>query len=158
MANDGSLISQLEQWMVDTLAALTFNDKNVFKTAEVWEHQIAATQSGMQAFTRYQPFVFVSRRDVDTAREGGYDLRQVLEFAVLIGVESKSKGVARHGDSRHLGTSKIRDLVIAAFEKKHPAGELTCDEFYYTGEVEVFEAPKLHAVQMHFETSQLTPN
>ena len=158
MANDGSLISQLEQWMADILAALIFNNKKVFKTAEVWKHQIAATQSGMQAFTRYQPFAFVSRRDVDSAREGGYDLRQVLEFAVLIGVESKAKGIARYGDSRHLGTSKIRDLVIAAFEKKHPGGELTCDEFYYTGEIEVFDAPKLHAVQMHFETSQLTPN
>jgi hypothetical protein len=158
MANDGSLISQIEQWMADTLAALTFNNKDVFRTAQVWKHQIAATQSGMQAFTRHQPFAFVSRRDVDSAREGGYDLRQVLEFAVLIGVESKSKGVARFGDSRHLGTSKIRDLVITCFEKKHPGGSLTCDEFYYTGEIEVFDGPKLHAVQMHFETSQLTPN
>lgn len=158
MANDGGLMAQIEQWMADTLAALQHNDKNVFKTAKVWKHQVAASNAGMEAFGSYEPFAFVAYTSADAAREGSYDLRQVLEFAVLIGVESKSAGIARFGDARHLGTSKIRDLVIAAFERKHPGGELTCDEFYYTGEIEIFDAPKRHAIQMTFETSQLTPN
>jgi len=158
MANDGGLVAQVEQWMADTLAALTNGDEIVFKTADIWRHQIAATNAGIEAFARYEPFAFVSYSGADAAREGGYDLRQVLEFAVLIGAEHKEDGVARFGDANNLGTSKIRDLVIAAFDRKHPGGGLTCDEFYYTGEVEVFDGPRRHAIQINFETSQLTPN
>ena len=156
MANDGGLIAKIEQWMADALAALTYQSKAVFKTAEIWKHQIAASKGGMEAFSRYEPFAFVAYQSADAAREGGYDLRQVVEFAILIGVESKSVGVARFGDSNNLGTSKIRDLVITAFDKQHPAGGLTCDEFYYTGEIEILDSPNRHAIQMHFETSQLT--
>lgn len=158
MANDSGLMAKLEQWMADQLAALTksVGGEVVFKTADIWKHQISAGQAGMEAFARYEPFAFVSYQSADAAREGGYDLRQVLEFAVLIGVESKAKGVARFGDGNHLGTSKIRDLVITLFDRKHPAGEFNCDEFYYTGEIEVFDSPKRHAIQMNFETSQLT--
>lgn len=157
MANDSGLMAKLEQWFVDTLAALTDdNGKPVFKTAKVWKHQISATEGGMKAFKRYEPFAFVSYQSADAAREGGYDLRQILEFAVLIGVESKADGVARFGDANNLGTSKIRDLVIAALDRKHPGGTLNCDEIYYTGEIEIFDSPKRHAIQMNFEVSQLT--
>ena len=74
----------------------------------------------------------------------------------MIGVESKADGVARFGDANHLGTSKIRDLVITLFDRVHPGGTFNCDDFYYTGDVEVVDAPKRHAIQMTFETSQLT--
>ena len=158
MANDGGLVAKLEQWFADTLAALQHSDKDVFKTAKVWKHQIAASKAGMEAFGRYEPFAFVSYQSADAAREGDYDLRQVLEFAVLIGVESKSDGLARFGSSRYLGTSKIRDLVITALDRQHPGGDLKCDEIYYTGEIEVFDSPKRHAIQLNFETSYLTTN
>ncbi len=156
MANDGGLMAQLEQWFADTLAALTNGGNAVFKTAEVWKHQIAASKGGIEAFGRYEPFAFVSYQSADGAREGDYDLRQVLGFAILIGVESRSVGVARFGNSNNLGTSKIRDLVIAAFDKQHPGGGLACDDIYYTGEIEVFDSPKRHCIQMNFETSYLT--
>jgi len=157
--NDGGLIAKLEQWLADTLKALTYGDDDVlvFKTAEVWRHQIAATTSGAEAFTRFVPFAFVSYQSADAAREGDYDLRQVIEFAILIGVESTTDGIARAGDATHLGTSLIRDLVIAALDRTHPGGDLTCDEFYYTGEMEVFDMPRRHAIEMHFECSQMTP-
>jgi len=156
MVNDGGLIAQLEQWLADQLADLTDSGNNVFKTATVWKHQIGASKGGMETFTNCQPFAFVSYQSADAAREGDYDLRQVLEFAVLIGIESKADGVARFGDARHLGASKIRDLVIAALDRTHPGGELKCDELYYTGEIEVFDSPKRYAIQMNFETSYLT--
>ena len=156
MANDGGLMAALEQWMADQLAALEFEGELVFKTAKVWKHQIGPTKAGMEAFSRYDPFAFVAYQSTDSAREGDYDLRQVLEFAVLIGVESKADGVARFGDASHLGTSKIRDLVINLFDRTHPGGTFNCDDFYYTGDVEVVDAPKRHAIQMTFETSQLT--
>lgn len=156
MANDGGLMAALEQWMADQLAALEFEGNLVFKTAEPWKHQIGPTKAGMEAFERYDPFAFVSYQSTDSAREGDYDLRQVLEFAVIIGVVSREDGVARFGDAAHLGTSKIRDLVIALFDRTHPGGTFNCDDFYYTGDVEVVDAPKKHAIQMKFETSQLT--
>jgi len=156
MANDGGLMAALEQWFADTLAALTNDGELVFRTAEVWKHQIAATASGMEAFDRYEPFAFISYQSADAAREGSYDLRQVLEFSILIGVGSKADGIARIGDDNNLGTSKIRDLVIAALDCQHPGGSFGCDEIYYTGEIEVFDAPKRHAIEMHFETSEIT--
>jgi len=156
MANDGGLMAVLEQWMADILAAMTSGGKAVFKTADVWRHQVGATSGGIEAFDRYEPFAFVSYQSADAAREGDYDLRQVLEFAVLIGVVSKSPGDARTGSSGNLGTSKIRDLVIAAFDKQRPDDEsIECDEFYYTGELEIFDSPKRHAIQMNFEVSQV---
>ena len=157
MANDGGLVAKLEQWMADTLKALTDGGAKVFRTADIWKHQVGAMEGGMEAFARYQPFAFVSYQSADAAREGDYDLRQVLEFAVLVGVESKSPGVARFGDADRLGTSKIRDLVIAAFDRKRPDDvDITCDEFYYTGEIEVLDSQRHHAIQMNWEVSQLT--
>lgn len=156
MANDGGMMAKIEQWMADTLAALQSGGADVFNTAEVWKHQVGAGKGGMEAFIRYSPFAFVSYSDTDTAREGDNDLRQVLEFRILIGVTSRSAGRARFGDSGKLGTSKIRDLVIAVFDKVHPGGGLTCDEFYYTGDIEVLDAPKKHAIEMKFETSYMT--
>lgn len=154
--NDGGLIAKLEQWFADQLKSLKDGDNDVFKTADVWKHQVAATNAGMEAFTRFAPFAFVSYNGADAAREGGYDLRQVLGFSVLVGVESRQDGLARIGDEDNLGTSKIRDLVIALFDRQHPGSELSCDEIYYVGEVEVFDSPRRHAIQFNFETSYLT--
>ena len=156
MSNDNGLISRLEQWFADELAALTIETVKVFRTADVWKFQIAAVKGGLEAFERYAPFAFVSFLSADGAREGDYDLRQVLEFAIVIGVASNVDGAARFGDAMHLGIGKIRDLVIALFDKQHPGGSLTCDEIYYTGEIILVDAPKVFAIQMHFETSFLT--
>jgi hypothetical protein len=156
MANDSGFISKLEQWFVDTLAALTYNSAKVFITAAVWSHQVGPFSGGMEAFTRFQPFAFVSRGDVDSAREGDYDLRQVVDIIILIGVESVADGIARYGDADHLGTNKIRDLVIAAFDKKHPGATIACDEIYYVGEMEVLDMPRRHALEMRFEANFMT--
>jgi len=155
--NDGGLFAKLEQWLADTLAALTYNSAPVFKKAAVWKHQVSATEGGLEASVRFSPFAFPSYQGGNSAREGDNDLRQILPFAILIGVDSKEDGVARFGDATHLGTSKIRDLVIAALDKKRPDGtDITCDEFYYMDEIEVLDQPKRHWIQMNFEVSQLT--
>jgi len=157
MANDGGLIARLEQWFADTLAALQYEGSDVFKTAEVWMHQLSAIAGGMQALDRYEPCAFVGYDSADSAREGDHDLREVLEFGILIGVESRVKGVARIGDGTRLGTSKIRDLVIAALESKHPGAPLACDDIYYTGDTVIFDTPRQHVIMMSFETSKMTP-
>jgi hypothetical protein len=157
MANDGGLMAVLEQWMADALAALKIDGNDVFKTADIWRHQLAGTGGGIEAAARYAPFAFVSYQGGKSAREGDYGLRQIFEFAVLIGAESKEDGLARFGDATHLGTSKIRDLVIALFDKKRSDdAEVTCDEFYYIDEIEILDMPRKHWVQLNFEVSQMT--
>jgi len=158
MANDGGMIAVIEQWLADTLAALTSGGEAVFTTSAVWRHQISGTKGGLEAFGRYAPFAFVSYQDCDAAREGDNDLRQVFAFAILIGVESKSDGDAKIGNAQQLGTSKIRDLVIAALDQKRPDDEFAyaLDDFLYISDVEVIDTTKQHAIQIIVECSFMT--
>jgi len=156
MPNDGGTVAVIEQFIADTLAALTYNNVAVFKTAEVWRFQIGAGEGGIEAFKRYEPFAFVKYQPPTGDREGDYDLRQVLRFAVVIGVESRSAGAARTGDSNNLGTSKIRDLVIDALDGQHPGESTNCDPIYYRGELEAFDSPTRHAIEMYFEANMIT--
>ena len=157
MANDGGLIATLEASFVATLAALEYEDALVFKTAEHWKHQVGATGGGLDAFLRYAPFAFVGYTGTDSAREGGHDLREILTISILIGTYNDLPGVARIGDADHLGVSKLRDLVIAAFESKTPSGDLGCDEIYYVGEKVAVNSDKRFAIEMAFEVSKITP-
>jgi len=157
MANDSGLMALLEQWFADQLAALTNDGNAVFDTAAVWSHQISAARGGIEGFDRYAPFAFVSYKDGTAAREGGYDLRRILSFSILIGVQSKVDGLARFGSATTPGTSKISELVIALFDGKHPAGGLACDEIYFIDEFEVIDTPKQHAIELIFETSKIMP-
>ena len=156
--NDGGLIARLEQWMADTLKALTYGDDEalIFKTADIWKHQVGAANGGGEAFTRFAPFAFVGYDSGGADREGDNDLKQIPKFAIFIGVESTTDGVAKTGDATHLGISKIRDLVIEAGDRKHPGSGFTCDEFLYTGEVKVFDMPRRFAIEMYFECAQMT--
>jgi len=157
MANDGGLIASLEQWFAGTLAAIAVDKVLVFKKADVWKHQVSAAAGGIESLDRYAPCAFVSYFNDQAAREGGYDLREVLEFTIFVGQECREVGVARYGSATELGVSKLRDLVIACFDRKHPGGSFTCDEIYYTGSNEVYDSPKQYAIEMHFETSKMTP-
>ncbi len=157
MANDGGLIAKLEESFVTVLAALQIEGVNVFKTADHWRHQVGAAGGGIEAFLRYAPFAFVGYQADEAAREGGYDLREIPTIHIFVGAYDDSPGCARIGDAAHLGISKIRDLVIAAFESKTPAGDLGCDESYYIGSVTVIDAEKRHAIEMAFEISKITP-
>ena len=164
MSNDGGLIALLEHWFADALAALTFDGALVFppgvngsKHADVWKHQLAAKVGGIEALDRYAPCAFVSYFNDQAAREGGYDLREVLEFTILVGQQSREAGVARYGSATERGVSKLRDLVIAAFDRKHPGATLACDEIYYTGSSEVYDSSKQCVIEMHFEVSKMTP-
>lgn len=151
MANDGGMLARLEQWIADTLAALQVDEVDVFKTADVWKHQIGIGRSGVESFDSYEPFVFAAYMRVDADRQGGHDLRQIFEFAVLVGVGSKEPSVCRMGDGTSMGTSKIRELVIAALDGVHPGDGFGCDELKYVGEVEFIDLPKKHAIEMHFQ-------
>ena len=158
MANDGGMIARIEQAMADKLITLQHNAGDVFKTAEPWNYQISAGEGGIEAFGKYsesnKAFAFPRYMPpTSSSREGDGDLKQVLRFGVLIGKESKEKGVARIGSETKIGISKIRDLVIAALDNWHPGEGFVCDDFHYiTDEVEV-DTPTRYALILYFEAN-----
>ena len=147
MPIEKGMTALMEDWIVTILAALQYNGEDVFKTAEPWEHQLAAK---LESFGRYEPFAFVCYHPDQPLREGGYDLNQGLRFSVFFGVQSKDAGVARRGDDNHLGASKIRDLIITALDGQHPGVGFDCDELNFVYEVEWVEAQKRYAAELHF--------
>lgn len=141
--------------MVDTLKTIKINGADVFKTVDVWKHQIGAGAGGMDAFDGLAPFAFPAYEPPSGEREGG-SLKQVLRFSVSIGAASKQAGVCRCGDAQHLGTSKLRDLVIAALDNSHPGSSVACDQIYYQNEVELVNSPNRHAIDMYFQANMIT--
>jgi len=153
MVNDGGLIATLEQAIADKLVALQNGGSNVFKDAiscAVWRHQLSASRAGIEAIQKYAPCCFVSYQSESSHREGGYDLGMDIDIAVLIGQYADVDGVARIGDASRLGTSKIRDLVIAALDRTHPGATFNCDDIIYKNATEVFDSPKAHLLQLNF--------
>jgi hypothetical protein len=140
----------IEDWLVTTLAALTADGSAVFNEVDNWRHQIGAGASGIESLERYAPCAFCAYTYADALRAGDYDLNQRLHFSILIAAESRSPGIARLGDDNHLGTSRIRDLVINAVDGTHPGAGYSCDELFYEGEREAIDHPRYHAVELHF--------
>ncbi|HBR19595.1 MAG TPA: hypothetical protein DD726_05200 [Phycisphaerales bacterium] len=157
MANDGGIIATIEQAMADVLKVIQHNAVDVFETAEPWNYQIDVSEGGLEAFGKYSAFSFPRYMPPTSAgREGDGDLKQVLRFGILIGKESKVKGVARTGNAGQIGISKIRDLVIAALDNWHPGEGFLCDPFHYiTDELEV-DTPTRYALIMYFEANMIT--
>jgi hypothetical protein len=143
--------------MADVLKVLQYNSVLVFRTAEPWNYQISAGEGGLEAFSKYAPFAFVRYSPPQQAgREGDGDLKQVLQFAIIIGAESKEKGVARIGNTTILGISKIRDLVIDALDKWHPGVGFLCDPFLYQNDEIEVDTPTRHALVMYFQANMIT--
>lgn len=154
MANDGGTVVLIEQFIVDTLKPLKYSGTAVFKVVDIFKHQCGAADGGLESFSKYAPFAFAAYEPPSGEREGGA-LKQVLRFAVSIGVESKVAGIARCGDANHLGTSKIRDLVIDALDGLQPDG-VACDPLYYQNEVELVNSATRHAIDMFFQANMIT--
>ena len=154
MAKTKGITAQLEDWLAAQLAALQEDGEDVFRTAEPWQHQLTRA-SLKESFPRYSPFAFVSYFPFTPAREGDYDLDDVLRFAIMIGVEYKEPGIARRGDDDHLGISRMRDLVIAALDDAHPGESFTIDNFEYVGENDVLDEPKRYMTELQFQARNL---
>ncbi len=156
MANDGGRIALVEQAMAVTLAALQDGGSDVFKTAEIWKHQVGATKSGIAAFQRHAPFAFCGYGGASGRRQGDGDLQRRFLIGVLIGTVSSEDGVCRVGDADTLGTSKLTDLVIDAFDGWHPGDGIDCDDLTYYDEDLVVDLPKVHAIRIFFEVPWIT--
>ena len=156
MVNDGSITSQIEQYIAGVLAALQHSGADAFRTAAVWTGQVSAEKAGTESFARHAPFAFVGYLPDYAGREGDGDLRRVLEFAVMIGQVSQADGVARCGDADSLGTNMLEQLAISALDRTHPGGGLLCDNIRYMGTTKVVDAAKISAVQLNLNVNLIT--
>jgi hypothetical protein len=159
-----NLVARMELWIVSKLAAITEDGKKVFRTAEIWRHQI---RGNADAFTGQAPFAYVSWQPQDPEREGGYDPVGMLRFVIGIGIESKTPEGARVSqcevvdDYVYLGASRLRELVYVALEDEHPddsakSGEeaYPVDRLEWAGEYLIADAPNKYAFAMVFTTRQ----
>ncbi len=147
MANDGSIASQVEDWIVAQIQAIQVDALNVFEAAEVgpWN----GTQSGdvkafaAELFANSRDLVarvFYARDSVVTLEAG--DIRRRPQFVVLVGIANKRPAVARRGDADYIGTNRIAELLKEALHNKQPMdatpkpitnGPMTVDLTNYVG-------------------------
>ncbi len=157
MATDTGQLARLAAAIVDTLRAVTIGEAAAFHTVDLWKHQITLKAAGPADFGRYAPFAFVGYMAVAGGREGGDDLKQTFKLVVMIGAKSKTPGVCCWGDESHLGTSRLRELVIEALDLKHPGAGFESDEVRYNGEVEWIDNETEHGIQMYFDVPSMAP-
>lgn len=161
MANDGSIMVTVEQAIADILAALEVgvdpDNKPVFKTAAVWDYQIAPGNGGIEAFVKYAPFAFVAFLAPEGKREGDYDLNEQLVFAVALGTVSKGVGDARKGDAKNFGISRLYDETIKALDRKDVSDGLCGDLSFFDSE-KLLETSKSYCLQLYFKASLIRTN
>lgn len=152
MANDGGMTAKIEEAIVALLKPLQFNGKDAFETVKVWDSQI----KGPSDFAKYQPFAFVGFFPFSPGREGDFDLREDLRFAILIGIETTKKDDSpRNGSATKLGASLAREIIIEALDGKHPTvddgGKGQPDDLTFFGEEQYIDSDKLYATELQFK-------
>lgn len=153
---DTGQMAQLANRIVAILGALEKDvDTPVFKTVALWRHQISFDKAGPKNFPAYAPFAFVGYMRCNGSREGGYDLKQDFELVVLIGESSHVPGLACWGDATHLGTSRLRELVIAAVDQVHPGSGFESDGMEYLDEEEWVDNLTDHGIRQYYKVPSM---
>jgi hypothetical protein len=155
MSNDGGTMAKVEEFIVDTLAALEYNGVKVFKTADHWDGQIGQEDSGKESFERYTPFAFVKGFHNDPDFEGDRDLKQSFRFAVCVGQSAKTSKLSRIGDDKNLGVSMLHDLVIDAINGKHPGSGIQTECLFFDGASEVVDGKNKYAEELQFKADYI---
>lgn len=150
MAKTKGMTSRIEDWAIAILAALKDgDDDDVFTNTDPWSStdKIEVLIESLKKFPRA---AIVGCGFYSPKREGGYDLNQQLLLEVMVSVTSREAGVARRGDDKHLGGSRIYDLVVAAFENVHPGDGFNCDEFHFAADRVMLDLPRHYIVEILF--------
>jgi hypothetical protein len=151
MAHELGIKTKIEDYMAAVLVALQSDGKDIFKKAEPWSDQLTSLAESVLGKS---PFAYVGSYSGPADRAGDFDLTRNLQFSILIGLQYKQPGVARRGDATHIGAGTIEELVIAALDKKHPGGNLDCDDMEYQGSEELLDTGKKYIFQMNFKTKR----
>ncbi len=163
MADDNGLVADLEADIVTRLTAITLGGKAVFRVVDHWRFQLTAAADSFKA---YAPFAFVEYDSTSrTGWEGDHDLKQTLMFTIRVGTEIKKNdgGASRIGigtdattNKNQLGYSRLRDLVIAALQREHPATTDTWIDYWeYLSDDIVWSLPDQTAGMMKFQVDRI---
>jgi len=139
VATDGSLASQVEDWLVDTIVAIT-DSGAVFEAVEVaaWdgsdEEAIDFVNTHLSDGKRDLAVQVRFNRDVAEPLEEGL-VRRNGQYDVWVGIKNRRPGTARRGDGTKPGTNRMRELLINALHNKRPVdgeGELLTNLGWYS--------------------------
>ncbi len=158
MAHDNGPIADIENANVTALTAITLGGETVFRKVENWRWQI----TGPDAWRKFCPFAFVKYAGTpNTNPEGDHDLNQHLTFSILVGTDiSGDADAARIGRGvtppRHLGVSRMRDLVITALQEQVPATTSGDVEYFeFLGDSIEWDERNRYAISMRFRIDRV---
>ena len=121
MANDGSIASLTEQWIVDTLRATAAvpDDQCI-----LWEGSLD-WQDGARIIAELKakrtPFVFVSfEGDRAVELEEGQNRYEAIYGIYAVVQNRRGRGEARVGDGTNLGVNGLRDVIRTALHDQAP--------------------------------------
>ncbi len=125
MDHNGSIASQMEDWIVATIKAIGDGGPNIFEGSEVqpWDGSNAGTVSQfktelMAASRNVIARVFFRGDRIQELEEG--EIRTIGQFVVLVGIRNERQAAARRGDGTTIGTNRMRDLLRYALHDKVP--------------------------------------
>ena|SRR3990172_5711835 len=144
MAHDGSLASQVEDWIVEQIQALQVGGQAAFAAEDVraWEGTESESVRDFSeelfeaARSRIARVLFTGDRPLELE----YDqIRLEPTYLILVGLKNYRPGSARRGESTtagEWGTNKMRDLLAQTFSLKQPDkdnGVMHTDLTHYRG-------------------------
>lgn len=126
MADDGSLATKTEDWIVLQLQAIQFNAADLFHPEDVkpWEGSNAET------VLEFSDNFFTSERDilarVAFVNEQVQDISSMqvkgrATYAIVVGIRNFREGAWRRGDGIKPGSNAIKNLIKYAFNQKVPS-------------------------------------
>ncbi len=131
MANDGSIASLVEQWIVDQLNALPELAGSVAafegtfaRDGEEFVNEMLSKRDG------HAVVLFEGDEAIDL-EEG--EVAYLPTYAIYICVQNQRPASGRKGDGNKPGTNKLRDLVRVALHNKFPG---ISDDYYGTDDTQ----------------------
>lgn len=125
MTHDGSIASQVEDWIVTQIAAIQYNQVPLFEESEVqpWNGSDAGSlaQFGNELMEASRDLIarVLFRGDRAQELQEG-EIRMLPTYVILIGIRNQRPAAARRGDGTSIGTNGLRDLLRLALHDKLP--------------------------------------
>lgn len=125
MATDGSMASQMEDWLVAKIQAIQFAGFALFDPADVAPWEGTEQDSAEETSRMFMEFnrdliarVFFLSDTVQTLANGQQDVTPT--YVVLVGIRNYQPLRSRRGSATVAGTNRIRDLLRYALHDKQP--------------------------------------
>lgn len=166
--HDGSIASQMEDWIVATIKAIGDGESNIFEGSEVqpWDGSNAGTVDQFKrelktASRDVTARVFFRGDRIQELQEG--EIRTIGQYVVLVAIRNQRPATARRGDGTTIGTNRLRDLLRYALHDKVPLdgesavindGTTVVERLRFLGSELIFNDPGLCIQQTILEVEE----